>query len=319
MARYLVTGGAGFVGSNIVGELVRRGETVRVIDNFSTGKSENLAEFDGAIELFEADIREITAVNRAMKGVDFVMHEAALASVQRSIDDPVATNEVNVTGTLNLLEAARAESVKRFVFASSSSVYGDSEDLPKRESMPTNPKSPYALTKLTGEWYVRIFSQVYGLPTVCLRYFNIFGAKQDPYSDYSAVIPLFIKSLLEGTTPTIFGDGEQSRDFTYIDNVIQANILACAPNVPSGKVYNVACGDRFTLNHLFDMLKKIIGAESDVAFAKTRIGDVKHSMAAIDEVMNDLGYTVGVDFEDGLNRTVEWYRTVKFAGGSSSG
>lgn len=318
MARYLVTGGAGFVGSNIVEELLRRGETVRVIDDFSTGKPENLAEFGDAVELREADIRDVTAVNDAMKGVDYVFHEAALASVQRSVDNPIATNEVNVTGTLNLLQAARAESVKRFVFASSSSIYGDSVELPKHERMPTNPKSPYALTKLTGEWYVRIFSDIYGLPTTCLRYFNIFGPRQDPNSDYSAVIPLFIKALLTGTTATIYGDGEQSRDFTFIDNVVQANMLACQPNVPSGRVYNVACGDKFTLNYLFDMLKKIIGAESGVTFAEPRVGDVKHSMAAIEEAVNDLGYKPQVGFAEGLQKTVEWYRTVKFDGDASS-
>lgn len=319
MSRYLVTGGAGFVGSNIVEELVRRGEAVRIIDDFSTGKRENLSGFDGALEVVEADIRDAAAVHRAMRGVDYVLHQAALASVQRSVDNPVATNEVNVTGTLNLLQAARAESVKRFVFASSSSIYGDSTELPKHERMPANPKSPYALTKLTGEWYVRIFSDIYRLPTVCLRYFNIFGPRQDPNSDYSAVIPLFLKALLTGATPTIFGDGEQSRDFTYIENVVQANMLACAPDVPSGKVYNVACGDRFTLNFLYDMLKQITGTESAVAYAKPRVGDVKHSMAAIQEVSNDLGYRVLVDFTEGLRKTAEWYRTVKFAGDSNSG
>lgn len=318
MARYLITGGAGFVGSNIVNELVRRGETVRVIDNFATGRRENLAGLESAIELVEADIRDVSAVAEAMSGVEYVLHQAALASVQRSVDNPVATNEVNVTGTLNLLEAARAAGVRRFVFASSSSIYGDSAELPKHERMPTNPKSPYALTKLTGEWYVRIFSQIYGLPTVCLRYFNIFGPRQDPNSDYSAVIPLFIKALLTGTTATIFGDGEQSRDFTYIDNVVEANMLACAPEAPSGKVYNVACGEKFTLNYLFDMLKKILGTESGVKYAEPRTGDVKHSMAAIREAENDLGYRVLVDFTEGLRKTAEWYRTVAFAGDGSS-
>jgi nucleoside-diphosphate-sugar epimerase len=309
MARFLVTGGAGFIGSNIVGELVRRGESVRIIDNFSTGRRGNIEEFGDSIEVVEADICDRTAVEKAMKGSDYVLHQAALASVQRSIDDPEATNEVNIRGTLNLLQAARRESVKRFVYASSSSVYGDSEELPKHENMPANPKSPYALTKLAGEWYARIFSDIYGLETVGLRYFNIFGPKQDPDSEYSAVIPIFVKSLLGGVPPAIYGDGEQSRDFTYIDNVVQANMLACAPNVPPGKVYNVACGDRFTLNFLFDMLKTILKRDVSAVNGPPRLGDVRHSMASIGRIEKDLGYRVLVDFEEGLRKTVAWYRT----------
>lgn len=311
---YLVTGGAGFIGSNIVEELVGRGKPVRIIDNFSTGRRENLAGFENAVELVEADIRDAGAVTEAMRGVEYVLHQAALASVQRSVDDPVASNEVNVTGTLNLLQAARAASVKRFVYASSSSVYGDSEELPKHEGMPVNPKSPYAVGKLTAEYYVRIFSAIYGLPTVSLRYFNVFGPRQDPDSDYSAVIPLFIKALLTESTPVIFGDGEQSRDFTYIDNVVAANLLACEPEVPAGKAYNVACGDRFTLNYLLDTLKKITGVSVEAEFAPPRTGDVKHSMAAIERAASDMGYRVLVDFSSGLEKTVEWYRRVDISG-----
>jgi nucleoside-diphosphate-sugar epimerase len=314
MSRYLVTGGAGFIGSNIVAELLRRGEQVRVIDDFSTGRRENIEEFAGKIELIEGDIRDMKLVREVMKGVDFVLHQAALASVQRSIDDPTSSNEVNIQGTLNLLEAARHAKVKKFVYASSSSVYGDSEELPKHEGMPTNPKSPYALTKLTGEWYARIYGNIFDVATVGLRYFNVFGPKQDPNSQYSAVIPIFVKALMEGRRATIFGDGEQSRDFTYVENVVSANLLACSAVAPSGRVYNVACGKRFTLNFLYERLREIIGSDIDPEYGPERIGDVRHSMASIDAVKRDLGFEVLVDFETGLEKTVEWYRKVEFAG-----
>jgi len=314
MSRYLVTGGAGFIGSNIVAELLRRGEQVRVIDDFSTGRRENIEEFAGKIELIEGDIRDMKLVREVMKGVDFVLHQAALASVQRSIDDPTSSNEVNIQGTLNLLEAARHAKVKKFVYASSSSVYGDSEELPKHEGMPTNPKSPYALTKLTGEWYARIYGNIFDVATVGLRYFNVFGPKQDPNSQYSAVIPIFVKALMEGRRATIFGDGEQSRDFTYVENVVSANLLACSADAPSGRVYNVACGKRFTLNFLYERLREIIGSDIDPEYGPERIGDVRHSMASIDAVKRDLGFEVLVDFETGLEKTVEWYRKVEFAG-----
>lgn len=308
MATYLVTGGAGFIGSNIVEELLRRGERVRVLDNFSTGRRENISEFEGEIEIIEGDIRNPSEVDSAVEGADYVLHQAALASVQRSIDDPWTTNEVNVQGTLNVLRACSAHGVKRCVFASSSSVYGDSEQLPKHEQMPANPKSPYALTKLTGEGYSRMFSEIYGLHTVSLRYFNIFGPKQDPNSEYSAVIPIFIKALLEGKKPTIFGDGEQSRDFTYVENAVEANLLACRAQIPGGRVYNVACGDRFTLNRLFDLLKNITASDLEPAFGPPRPGDVRHSQASIGRAVEELGYKVMVDFEAGLKRAVEWYR-----------
>ncbi|NIM19937.1 MAG: NAD-dependent epimerase/dehydratase family protein [Candidatus Latescibacteria bacterium] len=310
MATFLVTGGAGFIGSNITQELLKRGDTVRVLDDFSTGREENIRDFMSDIELIEGDIRDKATVQSAMKGVDYVLHQAALASVQRSIDNPEASNEVNVRGTLNLLDAANGESVKRFVYASSSSVYGDSEVLPKEESMPTNPKSPYAVTKLAGELYCQVYSGVFGLPTVSLRYFNVFGPKQDPNSQYSAVIPIFIKALIQNEPPTIFGDGEQSRDFTFVENVVRANLLACESNSPGGGVYNVACGDRFTLNDLYARLMMIIGSNIEPKFGPPRPGDVKHSQASIRAVEEALGYRTVVDFENGLERTVQWYREV---------
>ncbi len=308
MAKFLVTGGAGFIGSNIARKLLESGDSVRILDDFSTGREENIRDFVSDIELFEGDIRDRAMVERAMKGVDYVLHQAALASVQRSIDNPRASNEVNVQGTLNLLEAARKESVKRFVYASSSSVYGDSEELPKREDMPTNPKSPYAITKLTGEWYCRVYSEIFDLVTVSLRYFNVFGPHQDPNSEYSAVIPIFVWALLNSERPTIFGDGKQSRDFTFVDNVVQANLLACRTEVSGGGVYNVACGDRFTLIELYDRLKMIIGSELDPKFGPARPGDVKHSQAAIRAIEEALGYHTSVGFDEGLKRTVQWYR-----------
>ena len=307
MSKYLVTGGAGFIGSNIVEELLKRGQTVRVIDDFSTGREENLEEFKNDIELIREDIRNKDAVFKAVKGVDYVVHQAALASVPRSIDNPEASNMVNVQGTLNLLEAAVKASVKQFVYASSSSVYGDSETLPKIETMPINPKSPYAVAKLAGELYCRAFASVFNLPTTSLRYFNVFGPRQDPNSQYSAVIPLFIKALAEKKSPTIFGDGEQSRDFTFIQNVVNANLLACEKERPGGDFFNVACGDRFTLNELYEQLQKIMGVEMPAKYADPRKGDVKHSQAAIGAVEDAIGYRSGIGFQEGLEKTVKWY------------
>jgi nucleoside-diphosphate-sugar epimerase len=308
MGTYLVTGGAGFIGSNIVDELVSRGETVRILDDFSTGREENVRRFADKVEIVRGDIRDVDTVDRAVSGADFVVHQAALASVQRSIDDPAASNDVNIRGTLNLLEASVRHSVKRFVYASSSSVYGDSEVLPKVETMPTNPKSPYAVTKLCAEWYCGVFSEIHGIPTVALRYFNVFGPWQDPKSDYAAVIPIFVRQLLEGKSPTIFGDGEQSRDFTYIRNVVQANILACEANTTGGRVYNVACGDRYDLNYLYERLRTLLGSDLRVEYGPARQGDVKHSQADIDAARRELGFQIEVDFEDGLERTVRWYQ-----------
>jgi nucleoside-diphosphate-sugar epimerase len=309
MATYLVTGGAGFIGSNIVDELLRRGQRVRVLDNFSTGREENVADFASRVEIIRGDVRDADAVDAAVNGTDYVLHQAALASVPRSIADPVANNEVNVQGTLNLLVSARRHGVKRVVYASSSSVYGDSIELPKVESMTPNPKSPYAVAKLAAE-YCRVFGELHGLPTVSLRYFNVFGPRQDPGSQYSAVIPLFVKALLEGRSPAIHGDGEQSRDFTFISNVVSANLLACEAKITGARVYNIACGGRYTLNQLFAALRSRIGSAAEPVYGPPRPGDVKHSMAAIERIQQELGYRVVVGFEEGIDRTVQWYQTV---------
>jgi UDP-N-acetylglucosamine/UDP-N-acetyl-alpha-D-glucosaminouronate 4-epimerase len=310
MATYLVTGGAGFIGSNIVDELLTRGHRVRVLDNFSTGREENVAEFASRVELIRGDVRDEDAVETAVKGADFVLHQAALASVPRSIADPTSNNQVNAQGTLNLLLAAKKHGVKRVVYASSSSVYGDSEELPKVESMTPNPKSPYAVAKLAAEYYCRVFGELYNVPTVSLRYFNVFGPRQDPNSQYSAVIPLFVKALMEGKSPNIYGDGEQSRDFTFISNVVNANLLACEANVTGARVYNIACGGRYTLNQLFAALRDRIGARVEPVYGPSRPGDVKHSMAGIERIQKELGYHVGVSFEEGIDRTVQWYQTI---------
>jgi len=310
MATYLVTGGAGFIGSNIVDELLKRGARVRVLDNFSTGREDNVQEFASRVDLIRGDVRDEDAVDRAVKGVDYVLHQAALASVPRSIADPTSNNQVNAQGTLNLLLAAKKHGVKRVVYASSSSVYGDSQELPKVESMTPNPKSPYAVAKLAAEYYCRVFGELYGVPTVSLRYFNVFGPRQDPNSQYSAVIPLFVKALLEGKSPNIYGDGEQSRDFTFISNVVNANLLACEANVTGARVYNIACGGRYTLNQLFAALRERIGGNVEPVYGPPRAGDVKHSMAGIERIQRELGYQVGTSFEEGIDRTVQWYQTV---------
>jgi nucleoside-diphosphate-sugar epimerase len=305
---YLVTGGAGFIGSNIVEELVRRGERVRVLDDFSTGKWENLAAFLDEIELVEGDLRDPRAVRRAMQGADVVLHQGALPSVQRSVDDPLTSHAVNVTGTLNLLAAARDEGVRRVVYAASSSAYGDSPTLPKREDMIPRPKSPYAVSKLAGEQYCRAFTEVYGLETVCLRYFNVFGPRQDPGSQYSGVIPLFITAMLRGEPPIVHGDGLQSRDFSYIANVVQANLLAATAPDASGRVFNVACGERYTLLDMIAALNDILGTEIEPTHTDPRVGDVRHSLADISAAEEVLGYRVLVDFCEGLRRTTAWYR-----------
>jgi nucleoside-diphosphate-sugar epimerase len=306
---YLVTGGAGFIGSNIVEELLRRDERVRVLDNFSTGRKENLAPLLGLVELIEGDLRDLPTVRRAVEGVDYILHQAALPSVQRSIDDPLATHAANTTGTLNLLLAAHEAGVKRVVFAASSSVYGDSPTLPKREDMLPQPKSPYAVSKLTGEHYCRAFTEVHGLETVCLRYFNVFGPRQDPASQYAAVIPLFITAILQGKPPTVHGDGLQSRDFTYVSNVVHANLLAATAPGVAGRVFNVACGQRYTLLDLIAALNDILGTQVAPAHTDPRPGDVRHSLADITAAQEALGYQVVVDFREGLRRTVAWYRT----------
>lgn len=310
MATYLVTGGAGFIGSNIVDELLRRGQRVRVLDNFSTGREENVADFASRVEMIRGDVRDEHAVDEAVKGADYVLHQAALASVPRSIADPTANNQVNAQGTLNVLIAAKRHAVKRVVYASSSSVYGDSQELPKVETMTPNPKSPYAVAKLAAEYYCRVYGDLHALPTVALRYFNVFGPRQDPGSQYSAVIPLFVKALLEGKSPTIHGDGEQSRDFTFISNVVSANLLACEAKITGARVYNIACGGRYTLNQLFAALRDRIGTGGEPVYGPPRPGDVKHSMAGIERIQKELGYRVEIPFEEGIDRTVQWYQTV---------
>lgn len=306
---YLVTGGAGFIGSNIVRRLVKDGEKVRVFDDFSTGKRENLAGLEG-LEIIEGSLTDIRAVRKALAGVEFVLHQGAIPSVPRSVADPLFSNEANVTGTLSLLVEARAAGVKRVIFAASSSAYGDTEILPKEENMPADPLSPYAVGKYTGELYARIFANIYGLETVSLRYFNIFGPYQDPASEYAAVIPKFIQLMIKGEAPTIFGDGEQSRDFTYIDNAVEANLLACrSSKAGGGEVINVACGERYTLNELVTALNEILGTKLSPIYTESKPGDVKHSLAAIERAKELLGYDVRVDFREGLQRTVEWCRS----------
>ncbi len=308
MASYLVTGGAGFIGSNIVHELVKRGEHVRVLDNLSTGRPENLRGILDKIEFIEGDICDENTVRRAVYGVDYVLHQAALPSVQRSVNDPIASNRVNVNGTLNLLMAAKEEKVKRFVIASSSSVYGDTPVLPKVEDMPINPLSPYATSKLAAEKYAMNFYKLYGLPTVALRYFNVFGPRQNPKSQYAAVIPKFITAMLKGESPVVYGDGEQSRDFTYIENVVEANLRACHSEKAPGHVVNIACGKRYTLNDLLHLLENILAMPANARYEEPRPGDVKHSLASIDLAGNVLGYEPRISFEEGLRKTVAWYK-----------
>lgn len=310
MAFYLVTGVAGFIGSSLAHALVQKGERVRGLDNFSTGRPENIAEIRDRIDFREADLRDPDAMRSACQGVDYVLHQGALASVPRSVKDPIATNQANVDGTLNILVAARDAKVKRVVYAASSSAYGDTPTLPKHEEMRPNPLSPYAVAKLAAEHYMTSFYVVYGLETVSLRYFNIFGPRQDPTSQYSGVLAKFIPMMLEGRQPTIYGDGEQSRDFTYIDNAVSANLLACTAPASSvaGRMFNVATGQRATLNQTFAILKKLTGFEGVPAYAATREGDIKHSLADISRAEKHLGYRVQVGFEEGLQRTVDWYR-----------
>jgi UDP-glucose 4-epimerase len=306
MDAYLVTGGAGFIGSNIVKSLLQREQRVLVLDNFSTGKRENLFEFKGNpnFELIEGDLRSFHTVRTAVKGIDYILHQGALPSVPRSVHDPLTTNDVNILGTLNILEAAKEFGVKRVIYASSSSIYGDNETLPKKEDMPVNPLSPYALSKYTGERYCQIFTKIYGLETVCLRYFNVFGPNQDPTSQYSAVIPKFIRSMSEGKQPLIYGDGTQSRDFTHVSNIIAANLFACTSEGVSGEVFNIACGERFNLLQLVDTLNRILDTSIEPVFEEERPGDVKHSFADISRAEEKLRYKVATRFEEGLRDLV---------------
>jgi len=310
MSKVLVTGGAGFIGSNLTEALLKQGHRVRVLDDFSTGKRENLLydETYPSLEMVEGDIRDLAVCQKAMKGIEHVFHQAALPSVQRSVEDPLGSNAVNAGGTLNILFAAREETVKRVIYASSSSIYGDTPTLPKLEEMPANPLSPYALQKYIGEQYCRLFYQLYGLETVSLRYFNIFGPKQDPASVYSAVIPRFIDALLKGHPPLIFGDGEQSRDFTYIDNVVRANLLAMSAEHLQGEAINIACGKRVSLNQLLNILKEIVGSKVSPTHEEARKGDVKHSLADINRGKRLLNYDPQVGIEMGLKKTVEFFQ-----------
>ncbi|WP_094226525.1 SDR family oxidoreductase [Methanolobus psychrotolerans] len=303
-----VTGGAGFIGSNIVERLVSYGNEVVVIDNFLTGRMENIGVFKDDIRLVNGSIQDLGLLRTEFKGVDYVLHQAALPSVPRSIDDPIATNQNNIDGTLNVLVAAKDSGVKRVVYAASSSAYGNTLTLPKHEGMSPDPLSPYAISKLAGEQYCKVFYDIYGLETVALRYFNVFGPRQDPNSHYAAVIPKFIKNMLSGESPVIFGDGEQSRDFTYVQNNVDANLLACtAANAP-GKVFNIACGSRISLNELVMALNDIIGTDIEPAYAAERPGDVKHSLADITRARDILGYKPTYVLAEGLARTVEWFK-----------
>ncbi len=306
--RYLVTGGAGFIGSNLVERLLQNGEKVRVIDNFATGKTENLNPFLDQIELVNGDIRYLNTVIEAMKDVDYVLHQAALPSVPRSIETPLESNDVNTNGTLNILYAAKEAKVKRVVYAASSSAYGESPTLPKVETMQTSPLSPYAVNKLAGEYNCKAFYNVYGLETVAVRYFNIYGRRQDPNSYYSAVIPKFIKAFLKGEQPIVFGDGEQSRDFTYIDNVLNANLLACkAPIKAAGRVMNIACGERITLNKLAMEIKNLLNVDINPIHGQPRAGDIKDSLADVGLAKDLIGYEPKVLIDEGLKLTVDWF------------
>jgi UDP-glucose 4-epimerase len=310
MAVYLVTGIAGFIGSSLAEALVQRGESVRGIDNFLTGKRENLAPFLDRIEFREADLRDVDAMRSACEGVDIVFHEGALPSVPRSVKDPVPSHDCNTNGTFNLLNAAKAAGVKRVIYAASSSAYGNQPGLPRRESMTPMPIAPYAVQKLTGELYMKSYWQVYGLETVCLRYFNIFGPRQVPDSPYSGVMAKFILQMMRGEQPTIFGTGDQGRDFTYIDNAVSANLLAAAAPAEkvAGRVFNVACGERHTLKETFQVLARLLDFKQPVLFGPERTGDVRDSQADISAAKEAFGYDVLVGFEEGLRRTVAWYR-----------
>lgn len=316
MSNYLVTGGAGFIGSNLVERLLDEGHHVRILDNFSTGKRENLLQFsnNNKFELLEGDIRDLHYCQTACKDIDYVLHEAALGSVPRSIAEPINSNANNVDGTLNMLVAAKDAKIKRFVCASSSSVYGNpsdiSPDTPRNEDMREGPLSPYAITKFAMELYARRFYSIYGLETVVLRYFNVFGRRQNPYSQYAAVIPLFVSKLLKDESITIFGDGETSRDFSYVENVIHANLLACtASREAAGQVFNIACGQRVTLNQMYFKISQLLEKNIKPNYTNERAGDIKHSLANISKAQLVLGYFPIYQFDEGIEQTIEWYKT----------
>jgi nucleoside-diphosphate-sugar epimerase len=305
--RYLVTGGAGFIGSNIVDELLRRGQEVTVLDDFSSGKEENLAHAVKKIRLIRGDICDLEAAREACDGADYVLHLAARTSVPRSVKDPIETNRVNIDGTLNVLVAARDAKVRRVVYAASSAAYGETPTLPKVETMPSEPISPYGVTKLVGEMYAQVFGRAYGLENVSIRYFNVFGPRQDPTSQYSGVLSRFMLAVIEGAAPVVFGDGEQSRDFTYVDNVVDVSLRACEASGASGKVFNGGTGMRISLNDVLKLLGRITGEAIRAKYERPRAGDILHSQADIDLAVQFLGYRPRVDFEEGLRRTWKWY------------
>ena len=310
MAQYLVTGGAGFIGSHLAEELVRRGERVRVADSLITGKRQNLSHLP-EVEFIEGDLADADVARRAVEGMDYVLHQAAIPSVPRSVQDPITSNRANIDAALNVLVAARDAGVRRVVYAGSSSAYGDTPTLPKVETMPTAPLSPYALQKLVAEQYCQMFTKLYGLETVTIRYFNVFGPRQDPSSPYSGVISLFISALAEGRQPTIYGDGGQTRDFTYVANVVDGVLRACHASEASGEVINVATGGRISLNELFQTLRSLTGAKVEPIYQETRAGDVRDSQADIGKARRLLGYEPSVGLADGLQKTFEWFRTTQ--------
>ena len=310
MGSYLVTGGAGFIGSHIATALVERGDSVKVLDNLSTGNKQNLVHLNGKVELIEGDVQDAALVERAMDGVEVVYHQAALASVPRSVENPLATNDACVTGTITMLDAARRAQVRRFIYAGSSSAYGNQPFMSKREGDFPAPLSPYAAAKLGGEYYCKAFYATYGLETVTIRYFNVFGPRQDPHSEYSAVIPLFVTAMLAGRQPTVFGDGYQSRDFTYIDNVVAGNLAAAEAAEAPGRVFNVACGQQFTLLDLIASINRALGTSIEPIFEAPRTGDVRESLADISAAREVLGYAPLVKFDEGLHRSIDYYRSL---------
>ena len=310
MAHTLVTGGAGFIGSHITTKLVELGHTVRVLDDLSTGRRENLSHVESEVDLLEADMCDPDVCRRACDGVDFVFHEAAIPSVPKSVDEPDASHNANINGTYNLLRAAVDQKVRRFIYAGSSSAYGDTEESPKHEGIKPGPLSPYAVQKLTGEHYLSAFCECFGLETITLRYFNVFGSRQDPRSTYAAAIPAFVTSILRGESPVVYGDGEQTRDFTYIDNVVHGNMLAMEAKQTHGESVNVACGDQISVNQVIEVIKQLLGADVKTKYLPPRAGDVMHSCANVTLARKILGFEPVVSFDDGLNRTIEYYRSI---------
>jgi nucleoside-diphosphate-sugar epimerase len=306
--KYLVTGGAGFIGSNLVKGLLNRNEDVRILDNFSTGRRQNIKDFESDVEVVEGDIRDFWVTLDACKGIDFVLHQAALPSVNRSVENPLTSNDVNSNGTLTVLECARRQGVKKLLFASSSSVYGDTPTLPKREDMIPCPLSPYAISKLTGEHYCRVYANLYGMSAIAMRYFNVFGPNQNPHSQYAAVIPKFITSIIADESPVFFGDGLQSRDFTYVDNVVHAVLTACQTESVTQGEFNLACGSQYTLRDLVDQLNSLIGKDIKPKMAPARPGDIKHSFADVSKLQKAFGIKPIVNFSDGLEKTIAFLK-----------